>query len=510
VQVVPHGGVAEIGGNAIEVSSGKTRLLLDFGVPFGRYGRSFSNFLKPRKVNGISDWLLADVAPDLPGLYRSDLRKQSGMREEPRAFDGVLLSHPHMDHIGLVPLLRDDIQIASSRVAYGVAQAVEETGGSFDQTDFVRYREQFRFRKSTKKGEEDKLVRIRYSDDGDRGEEPPRRPWSTRDSVSFDGITAHFLPVDHSIHGARGILLEGDVQLAYSGDLRMHGRNKQWTERWVERCAGVDTLLVEGTNVANHGKNKAGGILEDFHKHGEKTEAEVEEFIAEGLQGETGYVFVAYPQRDLDRLETFRNVARRTGRRLCLTPKQAHLLDVLQGTAREGGESPLPSTTDADLRIYVPRKQWGLVEREDLLRDHPDLAAGDYQAWERPYLNHPNRVLRRDIAADPGSYLVFADIWSLTELHEFQPDGGVYVYSKTEPFSEEMEMDVDRMLRWLARWDLRLLGAHVSGHARLHELVWMADQMGAKRVIPIHTEGTEAFAKALGKRAIVPTLGQAM
>ncbi len=524
MEIVPHGGVAEIGGNCFEVSSGRSRVLLDFGISFKRYGQAFSEFLKPRKVNGMADWLLAGVAPDVPGLYRQDYRGQSGARAEERRFDAVFISHPHIDHLGLVPLLRPDITVASSPTAFAVARAIEETGGSFDQSDFTTFREQFRLRPDKRKGQDNRLVRVKYSSSGDseKGETPQHRPWHTESRLELDGITAHLMPVDHSIHGARGILLEGDVQIAYSGDLRMHGRNKQWTERFVERCAGVDALIIEGTNVQNpkevaDEKKRHDGHLHDFKALGDYTEGGVESYIAEQLAGEHGYVFVAYPQRDLDRLETFLRVARKIGRKLCLSLKQAYLLDMVDATASKALDTPIPRTDDPDVRIYIPRKSWGLVGNDALRGTQPDLVAQDYQTWERPYLSHPNAVTRADVKADPGRFLVFADIWNLTELHEYaagpgmlDPPGGAYVNSKTEPFSEEMVHDRARLQWWLNRWGLREVGAHVSGHATEKELLWMADAMGAKRIIPVHTEGVEHYSAVLGRRAVEPRLGAAI
>lgn len=504
LRITGHGGVGEIGGNCFEVEAGGRRVLLDFGVSFKRYGDAFAEFLKPRKVAGIGDWLLAGVAPDLPGIYRQDYRGRTGARPEDRGVDAVLISHPHMDHIGLVPLLRPDIPVVTSATAYGVAKAVEETGGSFDEQDFTTFTERFRFRENRQGG---------LSKETRATAEAVERPWHRTDRLDLDGLTAHLLPVDHSIHGARGILLEGEAHVAYSGDLRLHGRNRHWTEKWVERCGGVDVLLVEGTNVSAPEAGRKPrvddglGLIEEFRSLGDMSETGVESYIAEGVDDEDGYVFVAYPQRDLDRLESFVVAARKAGRRLCLTPKQAYLLETLHGVGEQGLDTEIPGLGDPDVRIYLPRKGWGLIEREDLRADHPALVRAEYAKWEHRYLDHPATVTRQDIREDPGRYMVFADMWNLTELHEFEPRGGTYVHSKTEPFNEEMVQDRRRLLWWLRRWGLKTVAAHVSGHAPLDELLWMADQTGARRVVPIHTEDPGYYAKRLGPRAVTPRAG---
>ncbi len=498
-----HGGVGEIGGNCFRVDTGRASVLLDFGISFKRYGQAFAEFLKPRKLSGMGDWLLSGVAPDLQGVYRQDYRERTGAREEQRGVDAVLVSHPHIDHLGLIPFLRPDIQIASSPTAYGVAKAIEETGGSFDQTDFTSYTPQFQLRENLQGGLSKSTRRYTPSQE---------RPWHRSDRIELDGITAHLLPVDHSIHGARGILLEGDVQVAYSGDLRMHGRHREWTERWAKRCAGTDVLLIEGTQVSHPDKSTRidldddHRLLDEFHDLGDMSESGVERHIAEGIENESGYVFVAYPQRDLDRLESFLAAARRTGRKLCLTPKQAYLLDTLRDLGDDLDEA-VPTTNDPDIRIYMPRKGWGLTEQDNLWDDHRNLIDAEYMAWERTYLDHAHRVLRADVAADPGAYMVFADIWNLTELHEFEPAGGTYIHSKTEPFSEEMVQDRKRLMWWLKRWNLKPVAAHVSGHAPLEDLDWIIDQVDAKRVVPIHTEDTAYYMKHLGEKGVQPEVG---
>jgi len=106
-----HGGVDEIGGNKILLQDRDTRVLLDFGMSFKQSGLYFSEFLQPRKCNGIGDFLATGLLPEIPGIYREDYLRHMGRPPEERGVDAVLISHAHMDHIAYVNHLRRDIEL---------------------------------------------------------------------------------------------------------------------------------------------------------------------------------------------------------------------------------------------------------------------------------------------------------------------------------------------------------------------------------------------------------------
>lgn len=75
VHLTFYGGVNEIGGNKILLEDGDARVFLDFGMSFGQANNYFSEFLQPRKCNGLGDFFEFGLIPDLKGLYRSDFLK---------------------------------------------------------------------------------------------------------------------------------------------------------------------------------------------------------------------------------------------------------------------------------------------------------------------------------------------------------------------------------------------------------------------------------------------------
>ncbi len=102
-----YGGVNEIGGNKIRISGKDTSFLFDFGLAFNRANDFLSEFLQPRKSNGILDFVALGLLPWIKGIYREDYLRHSGLSydKEP-AVDGVFISHAHVDHAAYIHHLR--------------------------------------------------------------------------------------------------------------------------------------------------------------------------------------------------------------------------------------------------------------------------------------------------------------------------------------------------------------------------------------------------------------------
>ncbi|MBM4241985.1 MAG: MBL fold metallo-hydrolase, partial [Euryarchaeota archaeon] len=123
-----YGGVDEIGGNKILVSENQTSIFLDFGMSFSQANKYFSEFLQPRKANGICDFVEFGLLPWIRGIYREDYLRHSGISYDVEpSVDGVLLSHAHMDHSSYIHHLREDIPIYLTEESYLILKVLEET-----------------------------------------------------------------------------------------------------------------------------------------------------------------------------------------------------------------------------------------------------------------------------------------------------------------------------------------------------------------------------------------------
>lgn len=86
---------------------------------------------------------------------------------------------------------------------------------------------------------------------------------------------------------------------------------------------------------------------------------------------------------------SFYNSARESGRFLVIDFKQAHILTLFQTS--EMWRNVLPKATDNNLKIYIPRKGWGLIDKDTNFWTRK-LVLEDYENWYKPYVDHPNSV----------------------------------------------------------------------------------------------------------------------
>ena len=530
------GGVGEIGGNAFVLSDGRSRLLLDFGKRFGNDKRVESaaarpgwndyldEYLRPRAFRYIPDLLALGLVPDLGGSYRQDLGGHAG---DPLA--GVVVSHAHMDHVGMLGLLRPQIPVLAGPLTRAILASIQETGVALPENEFVHTRP-----RGIGRRKDGGLTGRPHAPEG------PVRSFDERVRGDLAGFEVEHFGVDHSIHGARATLVSTpDTSLAYTGDFRLHGRSRHLTERFLERAGGVQVLVAEGTNAHHHGDGHAAGhgghgpVRPSPTDREVEVEAQVEGFIAEeeARPGRTGFIGISYPPRDLDRFQSIWAVARRHGRRFAISPRQAHLLDALRSAGAEGLPDPRHDPGIAihfeaagkgvilsGPRVGVAQADLSVQEAHPTAEERDGLLRGDYPAWAHPYLDAPTRVCAHDVAREPGAFLFSISFWSITELLDIFPDpakaNGLYIHSQTQPFNDEMVQDARKLDRWLLRFSLDRRDTHVSGHLGPKDLEWAIDLLRPRLLVPVHTQQAaltaERYQARTGQRAAIPEYGRAI
>jgi len=407
------------------------------------------------------------------------------------SFDnGVLLTHAHVDHCAYIHYLRPEIPIHCSEASKLIMQGFQDMGGD---EEYITYKENFKFYENSRGGHS-------RAKTADHREEIPRNIQiiNPNKELKFDSISVESIPIDHSLPGVFGFLIhtsEGDI--GHTADIRFHGRKPQDSQNFVDKCSSenVDYLLCEGTRI-----NKQDSV----------TELDVEKKVTNVINNTKDLIVCTYPTRDLDRLLSFYNSVKATGRDLVIDTKQAYLLKLFQTS--EEWKNIYPSPTDSNIKIFVSRKSWGLLDKNsEMFTD--ELIQTDYKIWEREFLNYSNYVDYRDVKANQKKYVFYCSDFQLQNLIDIQPnEKSSYIRSSTEPFNDEMKLDQERIKRWLIHFGLISNdGAwntiHVSGHGTRDQIKKVIDGVDSETLVPIHTEHEDHF-DALHENIRKVTLGE--
>ncbi len=292
-------------------------------------------------------------------------------------------------------------------------------------------------------------------------------------AMKVGSITLRPVHVDHSIPGAYGLVVDTSTgSFVYTGDLRAHGRAAHLTQDFSRAAAKSDPslLLTEATNMV-------GGSVSSEEEVARKLETVIRE--AKGL------VMASFSGMDTDRLTSFHGAAQATGRKLAISMRQAYLISVLEGDEHIEG---LPKLAKSGVVIYRRNKK-------------------RYEKWEEEVSAKAEVITADDLTASPKSYVVATSLSDMEGMVGVKPSpGSVYILSSSEPYNEEMELDMQRLIEWLDFYGMPLYHIHVSGHIMPQQLRSLVSSIGATRVAPIHTEHPELFLKFAMERRDVGIL----
>ena len=489
------GGVDEIGGNKIRVQGNEGSFFFDYGMGFSHANDYLSEFLQPRKANGICDFVELGLLPNIKGVYREDYLRHVGLPypDEP-SVDGVLISHSHVDHVAYVHHLREDIPIYLTNESYLILKALEDTGAA-SFSEYLHLKKSF-YLEPKKRGDGYMRSRANIVDRDIHIVDPYQK-------FQIGDFSIKSAPVDHSLPGASAFIGENeDETIVYTGDLRFHGRHPELTRKFIKEAkkAKPTIMISEGTRIDSDQNI---------------SEIDIEKRAVDVVEKCKGLVVVNYPVRDLDRLLTFYKVAKDTERKLVVSLKQAYILNLFNEISNEYPDL-------SDVMIYKPRKGWGLlgedsfacVEDEWLCASDIESAQclRDYKKWERELLENDNVITYHDLREYSDEYIFRCDFFELKELIDIKPVDGVYIKSSTEPFDEQMEINERKVRNWLKLFNLPLLneGFHASGHANGNEILDMIREINPDKLYPVHTTHKNKFLKLQddGIKVIYPLLSE--
>ena len=445
-----YGGVNEIGGNKILLEDKDTKVFLDFGKSFSRRAAYFEEYLNPRTSNGIVDFLTMGLVPDIKGVYRDDLMVMAGRKPEEPDIDAVLLTHAHADHADYISFLHEDIPIHMGSACHLILKALSERASRTLEKEILDY-------KPRPYSLKDPPVKRKINE------------FRTGDKFKVGSLEVEPIHVDHSVPGAYGFIIwTSEGPIAYTGDIRLHGTHSEMTTDFIDRAKEVKpiALITEGTRIADKEKEESEQLV---YQESSKTVADTKNLV-----------FADFNFKDVDRLMTFYNIAKQTGRKFVVKMNDAFFLKYLS----QDKHLNVPNIDDEDIIIYLPKRGTGTY------------ADSDYKGKDKEFLDLHNTWTAEQIAARPDKVLCAIGFYSFTALIDMKVKPGArYIHSSSEPYNEEQELSQDRLGAWIEHFGMQKFQSHCSGHARGSHLLAAVSEIGAKTLYPIHTEHPDAYKK---------------
>jgi ribonuclease J len=124
----------------------------------------------------------------------------------------------------------------------------------------------------------------------------------------------------------------------------------------------------------------------------------------------------------------------------------------------------------------------------------------------------------KQVGREPGAYILCLSYWDITNLVDIGPDGGTYLFSASEAYDEDQRIDHKRLENWLGYFGLKNFGGlpnaekgpyHASGHIDGPSLEALIEEIGAERIVPVHTQELGWFERRWAEKVVPIAYGVA-
>ena len=271
-----HRGTKEIGGSCIELESKGNRIILDIGMPLvDERGEQF-DFKPYRRLTG-PQLIEKKILPNVPGFYR--------FNKSDKPPDALLISHPHLDHFGLLNFVKPSIPIYMSKGCHKLIELsyyFNESKFDFSKVEIVA-------------------------------------PWK---SFSIGSFTIMPYLVDHSGFDALAFMVDAEgKRIFYSGDFRGHGRKHIVFDNMVKKPPeNIDYLLLEGSHIGEQDGDC-------------NSEDDVESRLTELLSDKEKLYFIATSSQNIDRIVSIYRACKTTGRTFVIDAYTALILETAKAVS---------------------------------------------------------------------------------------------------------------------------------------------------------------------------------
>jgi ribonuclease J len=401
MNLIIHRGSKEIGGSCVEVESQGQRLLLDLGLPLDAEG-------DPRQF-----------LPEISGL---DGRDPSLL--------GILISHPHQDHWGLLAQVAPTIKTGMGAAARRILTAAAP------------------------------FMRDKYT--------LPAMGWTfeSEKPLQIGSFTVTPYLVDHSAYDSYALLIEADgKRVFYSGDFRAHGAKHRLFDAMVKAPPeGIDVLILEGTAIGRTEYDETIQPEEALRTKFKNTFAATK-----------GLVLAQLSAQNIDRVCSIMSACNAARRTMVIDLYAAAILEAT------GNLKKIPQSNWDGVVLFIPKIQEGQIERDtryglkDLLTKHST-----------------RRIYLEDIRQNPKKYVMLFRPTYIDDLEAGNClNGASYIYSQWEGY---WERDCFKTMRaFIEKHKIPKTEIHTSGHASPADLQKFVTALNPQKVVPIHSFEPERY-----------------
>lgn len=298
MNAIIYRGSTEIGGTLIELNSGKTRLIIDAGYPLFLKGNPIDELISKLPPDEL---LSLGVLPSIKGLYLWDKPD----------IDGIIISHAHLDHYGLLKYVHPNIPVYLSEGT----KTLIKISQIFKLTDAYPINESL---------------------------------FQMQESFSIGEFIVKPYIIDHSAFDAAAFeICDGKKTIIYSGDFRGHGRKAVCLDNFIQYASkNADALFIEGTMVSRSDELTI-------------TENELELSIIDKIRNHTGITLFQSSSQNIDRIVSFYRAALYLGKVFVI---DIYTANVLHSLNKLGYSIPCPSYTN--VKVFFPYRITNKIFKE--------------------------------------------------------------------------------------------------------------------------------------------------
>lgn len=402
-----HSGILTIGGTVIEIAYESSRIFFDFGTEF-RPELNLSD-------NSVQNLIDHGLIPELENVYDERL----GYVNHGKHFDhqAVFISHCHLDHTRMINYLSPEIPMYALKETKVLLESLNVNNDFVLPNPFLK----------------GSTIREIFGCDNHQ-------------TINVGEIAVTLHRVDHDAYGACALIIKTpDMNIAYTGDLRLHGFDITDTLEFCDAAQGTDVLMIEGVSISF------------LDRKNDETSMRSEAAVIQEI--------VRIVNENKNKQITF---------------------NVYPGNVKR-----IAAIVSASPRAVVLEASFANILKECL---NIDSLYYNTSSTVYPSLNKQLEVDYEELLLDQSKYL-----WQAVKGFDQLKGGGVYIHSDATPLGD-FDPAYLPFLELLEQNQIQFNRVACSGHAYQEDLNRIVDLIKPKLLVPIHSLKPELLENRFGAR----------